>query len=99
MDELEASACLLLCAMSRRKRKRKHQYWVHPILTKRQNVGAYNALVVVELSADEEKFEEYFRLTKQQFDELLSIVEPALLCRMTRYDSISPRQQLAVCLR
>ena len=40
--------------------KRKHRYWIHNILKRRVEQGAYNNLVR-ELGQDPEKFHEYFQ--------------------------------------
>ena len=50
--------------------KRKHRFWIHPILNKRKDYGAFYHLVR-ELELDEEKYIEYFRMSPQQLDMLL----------------------------
>ena len=42
--------------------KRKHRFWIHPILNKRKEYGACYHLVR-ELELDEEKYIEYFRIS------------------------------------
>nr|CAI5842752.1 unnamed protein product [Callosobruchus analis] len=55
---------------------------------------------VHELRADESKFREYFRMSLQQFDQLLSIIEKDIEKQKTNYrERISARERLAVCLR
>ena len=58
----------------RRKKKRKHRFWVHEMLQKRKEHGVYHHLVK-ELELDQERFHQYFRMSKEQFGELLSYVE------------------------
>lgn len=83
----------------RRKNSRKRQYWVHPILLARRQHGEYHRLVQ-ELRLDDARFQEYFRLSRELFDELLTrlgdrIVRRDTNCRL----AISPAQRLAICLR
>ena len=60
---------ILIAAYAKRLRvaKRKHRFWIHPILNKRQEYGAFYHLVR-ELELDEEKYIEYFRMSPQQLD-------------------------------
>ena len=52
----------------------KHRWWVHDIIKNRLKQGAYHNLVK-ELQFDEEKFQQYFRLTSEQFDQVLCYIE------------------------
>ena len=57
--------------------RRKHRWWVHDIIKNRHKQGAYHNLVK-KLQFDEEKFQQYrlyFRLTREQFDQVLCYVE------------------------
>ena len=62
---------ILIAAYAKRLRvaKRKHRFWIHPILNKRKEYGAFYHLVR-ELELDEEKYKEkyieYFRMSPQQ---------------------------------
>ena len=58
---------ILIAAYAKRLRvaKRKHRFWIHPILNKRKEYGAFYHLVR-ELELDEEKYIEYFRMSPQQ---------------------------------
>ena len=44
-DQLKIAIILGLQKQMRRKKKRKHRFWVHDILKKRAHQGAYNHLV------------------------------------------------------
>ena len=59
-------------------RKRNHRWWVHDILKKRDERGTYQHLVR-ELQDDGEKFQQYFRLTREQFSQVLFLVEKDLV--------------------
>ena len=64
---------ILIAAYAKRLRlaKRKHRFWIHPILNKRKEYGAFYHLVR-EMELDDEKHIEYFRMSPQQLDMLLS---------------------------
>ena len=77
MEQLE----LLLIAVAHtfmqlktRNQRRKHRWWVHDIIKNRFHQGAYHNLVK-DLHFDEEKFQQYFRLTREQFDQVLCYIE------------------------
>lgn len=96
---------LLIIAMSytfmqlkKRKIKRKHRWWVHDIIRNRILQGAYHNLVK-ELQLDGEKFQQYFRLTREQFAQVLFYVEKDLVKHCRSREVICPRQRLAICLR
>ena len=83
-------------------KRRNHRWWVHDIIRNRLQQGAYHNLFK-ELKFDEEKFHQYFRLTREQFAQVLSYVEEDLSkhCRSREVicPVICPRQRLAICLR
>ena len=66
----------------KKKPKRKHRWWVHDIVKKRRQQGAYHNLVQ-ELLFDNERFKLYFRLSKDQYTQLLALVG-ADLVKFTR---------------
>ena len=68
---------LFAAHMVAQKRKIKHRWWVHNIIKRRQQQGAYHNLVR-ELQLDGERFQQYFRLTREQFAQVLHFVEEDL---------------------
>ncbi|KAG9272087.1 hypothetical protein AMEX_G13037 [Astyanax mexicanus] len=81
------------------RRKRRRSVWVHQILRGRQQQGEYHRLVQ-ELCLDDVLFQQYFRLSKGQFDNLLGRVG----ARITRINTslrqaIGAAERLAICLR
>ncbi|KAL4153738.1 hypothetical protein QTP88_001571 [Uroleucon formosanum] len=72
--------------------------WVHDLL-KRHIEGKYITLYK-QLTDHEEKFFKYFRMTKKQFNVLLSKIKTTIRKKNTSFRKvISPREKLAVCLR
>ena len=72
---------ILIAAYAKRLRvaKRKHRFWIHPILNKRKEYGAFYHLVR-ELELEEEKYIEYFRMSPQQLDMLLELFFQMFFC-------------------
>ena len=85
----------------RNKARRRRQFWVHPIFSRRASQGEYhNLLQEVRLSNAESHFR-YLRMSAKTFDQLLTKVGP-LLCRH-RYSSlcrpeIHPAERLAITI-
>jgi hypothetical protein len=93
------SACLVALHQRRKRRLRRRRFWVHPIVGQRLSHGDYRHLVR-ELRNDEQLFKKYFRLTTDQFDDVLHMIGPRIQSQNTRWrSSIEPGQQLAICLR
>ncbi|CAG4935951.1 unnamed protein product [Parnassius apollo] len=82
------------------RKKREVRFWIHPILEKREEYGAFHTLVKNQLREDEDKFYNYFRMQKTTFDNLLQKLSQELKHQDTfMRESISPAERLAVTLR
>ena len=80
-------------------RQRKRQTWIRSILQKREDEGVYQ-LLVPKLLANDDQFKNYFRMTKESFALLLSLIEPEISKQHTKYRrSITACERLAVTLR
>ncbi|KAK7939593.1 hypothetical protein WMY93_002919 [Mugilogobius chulae] len=98
INRRRAFALAVLLAMAQRRRRRS-RFWVHPINQQRRAQGDYYHLVQ-ELRLDSERHHQYFRMSVEKFEELLSIIGPELRRQCTTYRaSIEPQQRLAVALR
>ena len=100
-DEEEDDDSLLLATMllvNKRGRRRKHRWWVHGILKNRKKHGCFYHLIQ-ELHSDAEQFHDYFRMSKDQFHQLLELVGPYLKKHSRMREVISPRERLAICIR
>ena len=103
---------MILLALRRRRRKRivrammaarqavpRRRFWVHPIVANRPAQGDYEHLYF-QLRQDDDKFQEYFRLTVEQFDWLLDKVKDQIEKQDTRWrKAICPEARLAICIR
>ena len=68
---------LLLSLLLRKKRKQRRRVWVHPITSARLTEGCH-CLLFKELEDDPIKFFNYFRMSRQTFYELLSLLEESI---------------------
>ena len=83
-----------------KKKEKRRRFWIHPILEKREEFGAFHTLVKNQLRGDEDKFFNYFRMQKTTFDKLLQILSQKLKHQDTNMrQSISAAERLAVTLR
>lgn len=64
---------LLLLLLRKKKRKRNRTMHVHPLLVERSSKGLYHTLYG-DLRQDNKMFFQYFRMSKDSFDELLEIL-------------------------
>ncbi|CAH1992755.1 unnamed protein product [Acanthoscelides obtectus] len=84
----------------KKQERRKRRFWIHPILKKRGELGAFHTLVKNQLREDEAKFYNYFRMQKTTFDKLLQKLSQKLKHQDTNMrQSIPPAERLAVTLR
>ncbi|XP_061610234.1 uncharacterized protein LOC133468394 [Phyllopteryx taeniolatus] len=101
-SQKKALALLILRRRRRRRRGRlaagKKPMWVPPIVKARRNLAEFG--LVRELQFDQDRFELYFRLSREQFESLLRRVGPSITKKTTNLKQpISPNQRLAICLR
>ncbi len=72
---------------------------IHQILQRRTQLGEFHQLLQ-ELRLDDDRFQRYFRLSRSQFDDLLSRVGGRISLQDTNYRrSIPPAEHLSICLR
>ncbi|KAK0130978.1 hypothetical protein N1851_034344 [Merluccius polli] len=84
--------------LHRRCQRRRHRFWVHPILLGRETQR--DRRLIQELRLDFIQFQRYFRMDTSQFDELLVRVGPRIARQDTSFrKAIGASQRLAICLR
>jgi len=73
--------------------------WAHEVNMKRREFGEFHHLMK-QLRQDEVKFKEYFRMSNNHFEQLLSLIKDDIEKKEVNYrESISAEEQLALCLR
>ncbi|MEQ2297893.1 hypothetical protein AMECASPLE_039458 [Ameca splendens] len=107
-EELPSAACWFQLKMADmdftafylwRAEKRRRRLWVQQILQGREQFGDYHHLLQ-ELRLDDGRFQRYFRLSRTQFEDLLSCVGRRIRLRDTNYRRCIPAaERLSICLR
>jgi len=104
----EVSACVASCMLMmmgtavevNRKRRKRRKCWVKPWIKLRPISGAYSSLIQDLMNSDQLAFQNYCRMDRAAFEELLSRVEHDLSKQQTRLRvSISARERLFLALR
>ena len=83
----------------KKKRQRKHQFWIRQIYRERKEKGEFHQLVLEMKLCDHQLFFRYFRMLPTKFEELLDFVGPLLLKNCRNREPISPAERLSVTLR
>jgi hypothetical protein len=87
-------------SIRRKLEKRKRRFWVRQWIGRRNALGVYSTLLQELRDEDVVEFTSYMRMDIAAFEELYSLVEPAIVKLNTKFrDSIPGRQRLAVTLR
>lgn len=96
--EVEEAICVYLL-LRKKERKKKRQYWVHPILRDRFTHGQFQTLYP-KLRSFEPKFFNYLRMSINSFDELLEMISKQIESNDTHMrSSVSPEEKLVITLR
>ncbi|XP_011882846.1 PREDICTED: uncharacterized protein LOC105570326 isoform X2 [Vollenhovia emeryi] len=93
---------LLYTIIKKRNRQRhKRQYWVRPIFSEERRLmqGASDNLVREMENLDKDKYFNYFRMSFETFEQLLSTIEPDITKKIVVRTPISARTRLQVTLR
>ena len=88
-----------MCIRDRRRRKVDRKYWVHPIIKVCYVEGAYYTLFD-KLVLDDNKFFNFFRMSKETFDYILVNLSDIIKKEDTRFRmAIPPEEMLSVAIR
>lgn len=101
-DSTEEEELLLLAAVLEEEGNEggEGRIWVHEINLQRETFGEFHHLVQRDLEVDEDKFRNYFRLSRNEFYELLTLIKDDIEKMHTNWRTpISPKERLAICLR
>ncbi|KAJ8931165.1 hypothetical protein NQ314_015962 [Rhamnusium bicolor] len=95
---LSTSKRALALFLLRKRRKRRAEYWVHPLNTRRLECGEYHRLCQ-ELETCQARYFQYFRISRNQFEKLHNMLADEISKENTNYrDAISSRERLVVTL-
>ena len=101
-EDIIIPLCILLIAtgIQQYRGNRFGRLWVRPWIARRNQYGAYHALVQELSSEDPSGLKNFLRMDMATFNELLEMVTPIIKRRDTLMrDSISPAERLALTLR
>ena len=73
-EEVEELMICLIIRRKHRRRRKKRQLWIHPLMSERLTSGHYYNLMPG-LRNDNKEFFDYFRMSPNTFDSLLSLLE------------------------
>ena len=104
MDSDEECAVAILIALLKKKRKRKKKRlrtaYVKPWLTRRNKLGVGNTLLQEFRLEDEDEYKRFLRMTPDNFNELLKLIETDFQKQNTHLrDAIPAKIKLAATLR
>jgi len=80
------------------KKKHRHQYWVHPVLCTRLEMGQFYTLFY-EIWKDESEFLKYFCMSLKSFDEMLYLLQEGICGLETNMRCVPPAERLVMTLR
>ena len=92
----------VICALEAEgllKEPNRRKHWVHPFNAEGETNKRF-AKFYENIRKYDEKFFEYYRMSKPSFDELLELLRPHIYRQNTKFRrSISPEQRLTITLR
>ena len=77
-----ACAVVIVTRLQRRRRIRRHRFWVREWLQRRESYGAYHQLLQELQLMDTSSYRNFLRMDSSSFEELLSKIAP----KITFYD-------------
>ena len=96
--EFKEEALLWLLLRRRERRRRERKFWVHPIIENRSDSQFQQLYRLLRLYDD--KFFNYFRMSKKTFDYLLNELKEGIQKKDTLMrKSISSEERLAITIR
>jgi hypothetical protein len=92
-----ATILIMAIAHRRRRREMRTRVYMRAILAKRITQGEH--FLVKDMENDQKYFYDYFRMSKESFQKVLTNIWPRIDHKKTHRVPISPAQRLAVTLR
>lgn len=98
MDPAIAASVFIVIYNDRLKRRRKpRRHWVTPILRRRESYGGESMLNDLRIGG---QFENFCRMSSEDFEYLLNLIGPEITRRDTNYrKAISAKDRLAITVR
>jgi len=83
-DEDTLLALDAFCVVKLKQQRRKRRFWLHPINANRDSQGEDYDNLILKLRRDSFLFRHYFRISTNEFDQLLCHIGPAILIFASR---------------
>jgi len=84
--------------ISKKRKYKKKRFWTSDFINQRKTHGAYYTTVPT-LLRHSDLFTNYCRMSKTQFEDLLTLIAPKIIKQTFIRESISPDQRLLLTLR
>jgi len=92
-DVVVAASCALIvcyCGVAATSQsRRRHSVWVKHYLRQRERLGYYSTLLPELRECDKVKLTNFIRMDWSKFNELLSLVEPLITKKRTKFRSVN----------
>jgi len=96
VDEQNVTAAILMKKVLAGQ-KRQHAFWVHDIYQNRLTQGAFH--LVKELRLDPPRFHDYFRMTSEEMETVMTYIAPDLERQTRSRKPLTPQDRFMICLR
>ncbi|KYN02070.1 hypothetical protein ALC62_07124 [Cyphomyrmex costatus] len=96
--KLLAITATLSSILKKRKKYKQKRFWTSELCQNRQDFGAFYKVYPIILH-DSTMFKNYYRMTKEQFEDLLTLVAPIIIKQHMIRTPISPKERLLLILR
>lgn len=97
-QEVGGVIAALLYIMPKKRHYTKKKFWIAPLFNDRFRHGFFTASFP-NLILEDLRFQNYFRMSATQFEDLLDMIAPRLIRQNVLRESISPPERLAITLR
>lgn len=88
----------LISLLEKKRKYKKRRFWVSDFISQRKINGAFN-VTVPELLRDSNSFINYCRMSRELFEELLTLIAPKIEKITALREPIEPAQRLLLTLR
>ncbi|KAF0305069.1 hypothetical protein FJT64_000266 [Amphibalanus amphitrite] len=97
---MDRQTLLRVLFLRRERERQRRSLWVRPVLLRREECGEFHTLVQELRQNDPEGHRRYFRMSVNEFDEVLGKIEPVITKEITHLRKpISAAERLAATLR
>lgn len=94
----EEALAIFLFYRNRRRQRKSRKYWIHPYIERNINCRVFVA--AQELQHDDKKFLSFYRMSKETYLHLVTLLKPAIHQRNTKFrECVSAEERFLITLR